>query len=183
MGPIGSPLTRKKEICRKYHMSDEDVSEVLGVDTEPNIQKTKIKRRCVSTVSSLEKRSIEWNHPFEFLVRNYKQAVLTVQFKSQGPETGSVEETHGEIRLEVAPLLAVPTQTNTIDENVNLPGTDICLQLRRQVRFLTKPASGGRTTRFCSSAMVTDNPVDKKEEIRKISRIRQRMVVRPGSIG
>jgi len=134
-------IKKKVEILRKYRIPPEDAGELTGLDAR-SLKKALGGGSFFSTRTSTAKdaghhHSFTWNKPFEYLVSNPTEAVITVNLMRQVPR--GKEELVDTFNFNVKDLLDVATLT--IAQTLTLPKTGIEIRFRAQVRYFGEPTT------------------------------------------
>jgi len=126
-------LERRLQILQARGLTSQEIAEVLGVD-EQSVRRQATGEAQLRDVQATQRHTMEWNQGFDFLVSSAKSAVVTLDLRCAEPGGCADGSSLGTVSMPVADLLEKSACTSV--ESVSVPGTDMTLKVRFQVRHL-----------------------------------------------
>jgi hypothetical protein len=149
-------MKSKVEVLHKYSLSSDDLSKIFGVHGGM-LSKHLDEQGGTADIDTLRElqanavHNIEFNHAFDFLVKNFSEAVVEVELRCQAPN--GKEQSLGNFRYPVAqlkrctrctdfPVAELRPTTPLIPKDLGQrtkDGSSIVLNMKLQARFLGSP--------------------------------------------
>lgn len=133
-------LERKLQILRRRGLTPKEIAQVLEVD-EGSVRRQATGVVKTRDLQATQRHTIVWNQGLEFLVVGARQTVVT--FDLRCGKSGE-DRSLGKCRYAVANLLTEDGYTTV--ETMPVPGTDIILKVRLELRFLASENRGTAMT-------------------------------------